>query len=182
MMMSGPLLVSMAEAIRGFKSFMLIRSTVTSTPASFPNSPTSRLNSTSEAGTKLTHSRMLSFVPLGKLGGFCAVTIPGIPPTTAAPVAALAAFRNALRSNAPAPSSGAIGRSLRPGLPVARRAVAASERQAHVVERDAKPDLNFTRGPRSEHRLVRSVKGSHFAGSCDGRIHEDSAAEHGPYW
>jgi len=62
---------------------------------------------------------------------------------------------------------------------VARRAVAASERQARVVERDAKPDLNFTRGARSEHHLVRSVKGSHFAGSCDGRIHEDSAAEHG---
>src|SRR5438132_602000 len=74
MMMSGPLLVSMAEAIRGLRSFMLIRSTVTSTPASFPNSAASRLNSTSEAGTKLTHSRMLSLVPFGKLGAFCALT------------------------------------------------------------------------------------------------------------
>src|SRR5439155_1211002 len=99
MMMSGPDLVSMAEAIRGFRSFMLIRSTVTSTPASFPNSPASRLNSTSEAGTKLTHSRMLSFVPFGKLGAFCAATIAGIPPTAAAPVAAPATLRNARRSN-----------------------------------------------------------------------------------
>src|SRR4030095_14416620 len=95
MMMSGPALVSMAEAIRGFRSFMLIRSTVTSTPASFPNSATSRLNSTSEAGTKLNHSRMRSFVPFGKLGAFCAATIPGMPPATAAPVATPAAFRKA---------------------------------------------------------------------------------------
>src|SRR2546427_900052 len=60
MMMSGPDFVSMADAIRGFRSFMLIWSTVTSTPASFPNSAARRLNSTSEAGTKLTHSRTLS--------------------------------------------------------------------------------------------------------------------------
>src|SRR5207244_9439150 len=59
----------------------------------------SRLNSTSEAGTKLTHSRMLSFVPFGKLGAFCAATIAGIPPTAAAPVAAPATLRNARRSN-----------------------------------------------------------------------------------
>src|SRR5262245_13199771 len=95
MMMSGPALVSMAEAIRGLRSFMLIWSTVTSTPASLPNSPASRLNSTSEAGTKLTHSRMLSLVPFGKLGAFCAATIPGMPPTTA--VAAAAAPRKARR-------------------------------------------------------------------------------------
>src|SRR6266850_4017060 len=99
MMMSGPDLVSMAEAIRGFRSFMLIRSTVTSTPAIFPNSAASRLNSTSEAGTKLTHSRMLSLVPFGKLGAFCAATMSGIPPTAAAPVAAPAALRNARRSS-----------------------------------------------------------------------------------
>src|SRR5881296_2319160 len=99
MMMSGPALVAMAEAIRGFRSFMLIKSTVTSTPATFPNSAASRLNSTSEAGTKLTHSRMLSFVPFGKLGAFCAATIAGIPPTAAAPVAAPATLRNARRSN-----------------------------------------------------------------------------------
>src|SRR6266566_8512510 len=98
-MMSGPLLVSMAEAIRGLRSFMLIRSTVTSTPATFPNSAASRLNSTSEAGTKLTHSRMLSLVPFGKLGALCAATMSGIPPTAAAPVAAPAALRNARRSS-----------------------------------------------------------------------------------
>src|SRR5215470_974068 len=69
MMMSGPALVSIADAIRGLRSFMLIRSTVTSTPASLPHSAASRLNSTSEAGTKLTHSRMLSLVPFGKLEG-----------------------------------------------------------------------------------------------------------------
>ena len=97
MMMSGPALVSMAEAILGLRSFMLIRSAVTSTPASLPNSVASRLNSTSEAGTKLTHSRMLSFVPFGKLGAFCAVTMAGIPPATAAPVAAPATLRNARR-------------------------------------------------------------------------------------
>src|SRR5713226_6482047 len=97
MMISGPALVSMAEAIRGFRSFMLIRSTVTSTPASLPNSAASRLNSTSEAGTKLTHSRMLSFVPFGKLGAFCAATIAGIPPATAVPVTAPATLRNARR-------------------------------------------------------------------------------------
>src|SRR5881296_3116028 len=97
MMMSGPLLVSMAEAIRGFRSFMLIKSTVTSTPATFPNSAASRLNSTSEAGTKLTHSRMLSFVPFGKLGAFCAATISGSPPTATAPVIAPAVLRNARR-------------------------------------------------------------------------------------
>src|SRR5438034_3080033 len=99
MMMSGPDLVSMADAIRGFKSFMLIRSTVTSTPDSLPNSAASRLNSTSEAGTKLTHSRMLSLVPVGKLGALCAATMSGIPPTAAAPVAAPAALRNARRSS-----------------------------------------------------------------------------------
>ncbi len=103
MMMSGPDLVSMAEAIRGLRSFMLIRSTVTSTPASFANSAASRLNSTSEAGTKLTHSRMLSFVPFGKLGAFCAATISGIPPTAAAPVAAPPALRNARRSSLATP-------------------------------------------------------------------------------
>src|SRR3989475_4089909 len=97
MMMSGPLLVSMAEAIRGLRSFMLIRSTVISTPASFPNSVASRLNSTSEAGTKLTHSRMLSLVPFGKLGAFCAATIAGIPPPAAAPTATPATLRNARR-------------------------------------------------------------------------------------
>src|SRR5262245_59037346 len=95
MMMSGPALVSMAEAIRGLRSFMLIRSAVTSTPANFANSPASLLNSTSAAGTKLTQVRMLSFVPFGKLGAFCAATIPGMPPTTAAPVATPAAFRKA---------------------------------------------------------------------------------------
>src|SRR5438093_1136461 len=99
MMMSGPALVSMAEAILGLRSFILIRSTVTSTPASLPNSAASRLNSTSEAGTKLTHSRMLSFVPFGKVGAFCAATMPGIPPTATAPVAAPATLRNARRSS-----------------------------------------------------------------------------------
>src|SRR6267143_1694867 len=99
MMMSGPLLVSMAEAIRGFRSFMLIRSTVTSTPASLPNSAASRLNSRSEAGTKRTHSRMFSFVPFGKLGAFCAATISGRPPTAAAPVATPATLRKVRRSS-----------------------------------------------------------------------------------
>src|SRR5262249_53143764 len=128
----------------GFKSFMLIRSTVTSTPANLPNSVTSRLNSTSEAGTKLTHSKILSFVPLGKLGGFCAATIPGIPPTTAAPVAALATFRNALRSNTPAPSSGAIGRSLRPGLPggASRRCSLRATGPRRRVRHRAWPELH----------------------------------------
>src|SRR6266478_143781 len=97
MMMSGPALVSMADAIRGFRSFMLIWSTVTSTPASFPNSAARRLNSTSEAGTKLTHSRTLSLVPFGKLGAFCAATMAGMPPA-ATPVAAPAiTLRNARR-------------------------------------------------------------------------------------
>src|SRR5207249_2220565 len=68
------------------------------TPASFPNSAARRLNSTSEAGTKLTHSRTLSRVPFGKLGAFCAATMAGIPPATAAPVAAPATIlRNARR-------------------------------------------------------------------------------------
>src|SRR3989442_2450975 len=111
MMMSGPLLVSMAEAIRGLRSFMLIRSAVTSTPAIFANSPASRLNSTSEAGTKLTHVRMLSFVPFGKLGAFCAATIVGIPPATAAPVAAPATLRNARRSSFVTPPGFAIAHS-----------------------------------------------------------------------
>src|SRR3989442_11044901 len=42
---------------------------------------------------------MLSFVPFGKLGAFCAATIAGIPPIAAAPVAAPATPRNARRSN-----------------------------------------------------------------------------------
>ena len=103
MMMSGPAFVSMADAIRGLRSFMLIRSTVTSTPASLPNSAASRLNSTSEAGTKLTHSRMLSFVPFGKFGAFCAATMAGTPPATAAPVAAPAVLRNVRRFTFVAP-------------------------------------------------------------------------------
>src|SRR5262249_16885597 len=53
-----------------------------------------------EAGTKLTHSRMLSLVPFGKLGAFWAATTPGIPPAAAAPVAAPASLRNARRSTA----------------------------------------------------------------------------------
>jgi hypothetical protein len=40
---------------------------------------------------------MLSFVPFGKLGAFWALTIAGIPPMTAAPVAPLATLRNARR-------------------------------------------------------------------------------------
>src|SRR5262249_34519279 len=79
MMMSGPDLVSIADAMRGFRSFMLIKSTVSSTPASLPNSAVRRLNSTSEAGTKLTHSRMLSLVAFGKLGGVWAATNSGVP-------------------------------------------------------------------------------------------------------
>src|SRR5262245_14290502 len=109
MMMSGPALVSIAEAIRGLRSFMLIRSAVTSTPASFANSPTSFLNSTSAAGTKLTQVRMLSFVPFGKLGAFCAATIPGMPPATAAPVATPAAFRKARLSMLVPPSDSVMG-------------------------------------------------------------------------
>src|SRR5882672_1586272 len=115
MMMSGPALVSMAEAIRGFRSVILIRSTLTSTPASLPNSAASRLNSTSEAGTKLTHSRMLSLVPFGKLGAFCAATISGIPPTAAAPVAAPATLRNARRSSLVTPPGFAIVHPRRTG-------------------------------------------------------------------
>ncbi len=115
MMMSGPALVSMAEAILGLRSFMLIMSTVTSTPASLLNSAESRLNSTSEAGTKLTQVRMLSFVPFGKLGAFCAATISGIPPATAAPVATPAAFRNARRLMLVTPSNSAMGH-LRAGI------------------------------------------------------------------
>src|SRR5262249_35946443 len=109
MMMSGPALVSMAEAIRGLRSFMLIRSVVISTPAILPNSAASLLNSTSAAGTKLTPSRLLSFVPFGKLGAFCAATIAGIPPTTAAPVAPPAAFRKARLSMLATPSDFAMG-------------------------------------------------------------------------
>src|SRR5262249_55338972 len=115
MMMSGPALVSMAEAIRGLRSFMLIRSVVISTPAILPNSAASLLNSTSAAGTKLTHSRILSFVPFGKLGAFCAATIAGIPPTTAAPVAPPAAFRKARLSMLATPSDCAMGH-LRAGI------------------------------------------------------------------
>ncbi len=95
--MSGPALVSMADAMRGLRSLKLMSSTVTSTPACLPNSAPSRLSSTSAAGTKLTHSRRWSLVPLGKLGGCCARRIPGIPPTVAAPATAPVIVRNARR-------------------------------------------------------------------------------------
>src|SRR5438132_10056238 len=138
MSMSGPLLVSMAEAIRGLRSFMLRRSPSTSTPASFPNSAASHLNSTSEAGTKLTHSRMLSLVPFGKLGAFCAATTSGIPPTAAAPVAAPTVLRNARRSSLTTP----------PGCFA----------MAHSRRTDRLPPRGPRRLPRGLHILARAVR------------------------
>src|SRR5258705_2246140 len=52
---------------------------------------------------------MLSFVPFGKLGAFCAATIPGMPPATAAPVATPAVFRNARRLMLATLSDSAMG-------------------------------------------------------------------------
>src|SRR2546428_4512362 len=147
MMMSGPALVSMAEAIRGFRSFMLIRSTVTSTPASLPNSAASRLNPTSEAGTKPTHPRTFSFVPFGKLGAFCAATISGIPPTAAAPVATPATLRKVRRSSVVTPGF-AMDHPRRTGRLAPRVPRAIGPRPVHIFARDHRNggDHNTTHG------------------------------------
>src|SRR5882762_5318045 len=170
MMMSGPDLVSMAEAIRGFRSFMLIRSTVTSTPAIFPNSAASRLNSTSEAGTKLTHSRMLSLVPFGKLGAFCAATMSGIPPTAAAPVAAPAALRNARRSSLVTPPgcfAMAHPRRCWDGLPPRPTRPRPNPTEVEAIRASPIDSVKWRLEPESERRQTELGAAEHEGGSLE---------------
>src|SRR5204863_9371580 len=67
-------------------------------PPHLPDPGPGSFKPAAEAGDKPPPSRTLSLGPFGKLGAFCAATMAGIPPATAAPVAAPATIlRNARR-------------------------------------------------------------------------------------
>src|SRR6185503_15538765 len=66
--MSAPAPLWMAAVIRACRSFWLMRSSATSTPACLPNSFACSSNTWSAAGTKCDHWRTCSLVPWAKAG------------------------------------------------------------------------------------------------------------------
>src|SRR5216117_1423175 len=96
MMMSGPAPDWIAAVIRGCRSLALMNSKTTSAPRAFEASLAWRLSSTSHAGTKSTHRRMLRRVPCAKAGARRAATMDSRP-VAATPAARPVPLRNSLR-------------------------------------------------------------------------------------
>src|SRR6185503_13596905 len=79
MMMSGPAPLWMDAVARACRSFWLMRSILTSTPACLPNSAAWASNRVSAAGMKCDHCNRCSRVPCAYAGARRAATMPSTP-------------------------------------------------------------------------------------------------------